>query len=114
MLYKFVLLQTFIHYLLHFGAIGIIAYVYWPKKWFKAYLILFATMLVDVDHLWANPIFDPDRCSIGFHTFHSYPMIAVYFLGAIFVKHAILRLIFIGLLFHMFTDGLDCLWNAYL
>ena len=107
-------MQTFIHYFLHFGAIAIIAYFYWPKNWFKAYLILLATMLVDIDHLWATPIFDPDRCSIGFHTFHSYPAIVVYLLGAVFVKLKILRLIFIGLLFHMITDGVDCLMNAYL
>ncbi|GGE12344.1 DUF6122 family protein [Psychroflexus salis] len=105
--------QPIIHYFLHFAAIAIIAYLYWPSNWKKAYLILLATMLVDVDHLWANPIFDPDRCSIGFHTFHSYPAIVVYLLGAVFVKQKILRLIFIGLLFHMFTDGVDCLLTAY-
>ena len=105
--------QPVVHYFLHFVAIALIGYVYWPKKWIKAYFILLATMLVDVDHLWAVPIFDPDRCSIGFHTFHSYPVIAVYVLGVIFIKHKVLRLICIGLFFHMLTDGIDCLWSSY-
>lgn len=112
-LFYFKMLQQGVHYSLHFIVIGLIAYCYWPIRWRRAYLILLATMLVDVDHLWANPIFDPDRCSIGFHTFHSYPAIAVYILGLVFVKHKILRLVFIGLLFHMFTDGVDCLWSVY-
>lgn len=108
------MLQTLVHYSLHFLVIGAIAYWYWPTKWKKAYLILVATMLVDADHLWAKPIFDADRCSIGFHTFHTYPMIVLYVLGAIFIPHKTIRLICIGLAFHMFTDGVDCLWNRFL
>lgn len=69
---------------------------------------MIATMLVDVDHLFAYPhIFVPDRCSIGFHPLHSYYAIGVYFIMVCFPP---LRIIAIGLLFHMFTDFLDCLW----
>lgn len=64
-------------------------------------------MLVDVDHLWANPIFDPNRCSIGFHFLHSYPAIGVYVLGLFFKQT---RVVAIGLVLHMITDGIDCLW----
>ena len=35
---------------------------------------MMATMLVDLDHLFADPIYDPDRCSIGFHPLHQYPI----------------------------------------
>ena len=35
-------------------------------------------MLVDLDHLLADPIYDPERCSIGFHPLHSIPAIVVY------------------------------------
>ena len=28
---------------------------------------MLTTMLIDLDHLLANPVFDPDRCSINFH-----------------------------------------------
>ncbi len=105
------MLQFLVHYSMHFLATGLIAYWYDPKNLKKYWLILIATMLVDLDHLFANPIFLTDRCSIGFHPLHSYYAIAVYFLGAIFIRHKILRLVFIGLLFHMFTDYMDCLWN---
>jgi len=67
-------------------------------------------MLVDADHIFATPIFDPNRCGIGFHPLHSEFAILVYILGVAFVKHKIVRLIFIGLLFHMLTDFIDCLW----
>ena len=63
-------------------------------------------MLVDLDHLLATPIFDPNRCSIGFHPLHTYPAMAVYAVMLIFPKT---RIVGIGLLFHMLTDGIDCL-----
>jgi len=37
-----------------------------------------ATILVDLDHLLATPIFDPERCSIGFHPLHSIVAIILY------------------------------------
>lgn len=67
---------------------------------------MLGTMLVDLDHLLANPIFDPSRCSIGFHPLHSYYAIAVYFILLLFPKS---RIIAVGLLFHMLTDYIDCL-----
>lgn len=106
--------RSIVHYTLHFLVIGIIAYLYDRKHWKKYWLILAATMLVDADHLLADPIFASGRCSIGFHPLHSYYAVGVYFLGAIFIKNRIVKLIFIGLLFHMFTDLVDCLWMNYL
>ena len=66
-------------------------------------------MLVDLDHLFATPIFQSNRCSIGFHPLHSYYAIAVYFLGSLILKGDY-RIIAIGLLFHMFTDYQDFYW----
>jgi hypothetical protein len=94
-----------IHYSLHFLAPLGIAYIYNSKQWKNAYLVLLGTMLVDLDHLIASPIFDPGRCSIGFHPLHSYYAILIYFF-LLFPRRS--RLVAIGLLFHMFTDGLDC------
>ena len=74
-------------------------------------MILIATMLVDLDHLLATPIFDPERCGIGFHPLHSEIAITGYILGMVFMKHKVVRLIFIGLFFHMFTDFIDCIWT---
>jgi len=54
----------------------------------------------------ANPIFDPNRCSINFHPLHSYLAIGIYILGTFFKPT---RIIAIGLLLHMIADGVDCL-----
>ncbi|HKJ49008.1 MAG TPA: DUF6122 family protein [Christiangramia sp.] len=104
-------MQQIVHYSLHFLVIGIIAYLYDKENWLKYWAILAATMLVDLDHLVAVPIFDPERCGIGFHPLHTEIAITIYILGMIFVKHRIIRLIFIGLFFHMFTDFIDCIWT---
>ncbi len=100
-------IQPLIHYNLHFLFPGLISYIFFKKEWKKAWLVMIATMVVDLDHLLATPIFDPTRCSIGFHFLHSYIAIAIYFIAAWFPKF---RIIAIGLLFHMLTDLLDCLW----
>lgn len=107
------MLQNLVHYFLHFIAIAGIAYLYDKNNWKKYWLILLATMLVDTDHLLAEPIFQIHRCSINFHPLHSYLAIGVYVLGALFIRHKILKLICIGLCFHMFADGIDCLWNNF-
>ncbi|MFC6266794.1 DUF6122 family protein [Frigoriflavimonas asaccharolytica] len=99
------------HYFLHFIFPVVIAYIFFKNNWKKAYFIMLCTMLVDVDHLFSTPIFDATRNSIGFHLFHSYPAIAIYVLGAIFLKGNY-RIIAVGLLFHMFTDFQDFyFWN---
>ena len=67
---------------------------------------MLATMLVDLDHLLATPIFDPGRCSINFHPLHTYWAMAGYVVLLFFRKT---RIIAVGLLFHMFTDYIDCL-----
>jgi len=101
------MLQTVIHYSLHFLVPGLIAYVFFRKEWKKAWLIMLATMLVDVDHLFATPLFDPNRCSINFHPLHTYWAMAVYVVLLFFKKT---RIIAVGLLFHMLTDYIDCQW----
>ncbi len=100
-------MQTIIHYSLHFIAPFFIAYFFFKSDWKKVYLILLATMVIDLDHLLANPIFQPDRCSIGFHPLHSYYIMPFYFVLLFFKKP--FNIIGIGLVFHLFTDSLDCL-----
>jgi len=63
-------------------------------------------MLVDLDHLLADPIFDPDRCSIGFHSLHSYYVMPIYAV-LLFIRKP-LNYVGLGLIMHMLTDGLDC------
>lgn len=101
------MLQNLVHYFLHFGFPLVIALLFYRKRWKQVYGILLLTMLVDVDHLWASPIFDPDRCSIGFHFLHSNFAVAVYVLGLFFKQT---RIVAIGLVLHMITDAIDCIW----
>ncbi len=105
------MLQAIIHYGLHFLLPGIIAFLLFRKCWKKAWLIMLLTMLVDSDHLLATPIFEANRCSIGFHPLHSYWAIIIYVL-MLFIP--IMRIVAVGLLLHMLTDYIDCLWMWYL
>lgn len=100
-------MQTFVHYFLHFGFPFFIAFLFFRKDWKKVYIILLATMLVDLDHLLANPIFQENRCSINFHPLHSYYAMIVYVILLFFRKP--FNIIGIGLLFHMLTDFIDCM-----
>jgi hypothetical protein len=98
-------LVTLLHYFLHLLFPGILARVFFRERWLWVWGLLLATMLVDADHLLARPIFDPDRCSIGFHPLHSLPFLWIYPLGLLWKPTRILAL---GLCLHMLTDGLDC------
>ena len=53
--------------------------LFFRRDWKISYLIMAGTILVDLDHLLANPIYDPQRCSIGFHPLHTFLPIAIYF-----------------------------------
>jgi hypothetical protein len=100
-------MQTLVHYSLHLIVPAIIAFVFYKEDAKKVYIIFLLTMLIDLDHLFATPIFDPQRCSIGFHFLHSWYAIAVYIIMLFFKKT---RIVAIGLLFHIFTDIIDCIW----
>ena len=105
------ILQTITHYGLHFIFPGLLAWLFFRNEWKKAWFIMILTMLVDLDHLLATPIFDATRCSIGFHILHSYWAIAIYGLMLFIPK---VRIIAVGLLFHMIVDWQDCIWNHFL
>ncbi len=104
------------HYGLHLLAPAIIALCFKKERRAKAFLIMLATMLVDLDHLMATPIFDPNRMSIGFHPLHSYPAIAIYVALCLIPYEKLhwpwwLRATGVGLVLHMITDWQDyTLW----
>lgn len=98
-------IKFIIHYGLHFIVPFFLAYFLFRDKWKIVYLIFICSMLVDLDHLLANPIFDKNRCSINFHPLHSYIAISLYFIGIFFKKT---RIFCLALLFHMLTDYIDC------
>lgn len=112
-----------LHIVLHLVVPLLVALYFYRKRWKNVTVILIATMVVDLDHLLADPIYDPERCSIGFHPLHTIPAIVLY--GMLFILPLILgrkaddwklkstidmlHLIGLGLLIHMALDGLDCL-----
>ncbi len=99
-------IATTVHMAAHLLLPGVVAWACFRTRWRLAWLIMLATLAVDIDHLLADPIFDPERCSIGFHPLHSYPAIALYVL-ALSLKP--LRIVAAGLLIHMVIDSSDCL-----
>ena len=94
-----------LHLILHFVIPAIIAGLFFRKSWKSAYLIMVATMLVDMDHLVATPIYEMNRCSIGFHPLHKLWFI-VFYIALCFIPKT--RLIGLGLTTHMALDAIDC------
>jgi len=97
-----------IHIILHFLLPVAVAVVFYRKQWKKVSLVFCATMLVDVDHLIAEPVYDAFRCSINYHPLHSYWAIAVYCILLLPKKS---RIVAIGLLTHMLLDWQDCYYK---
>lgn len=98
------------HLVLHFIVPGVVSQVWYKERWFKVWGLMMLTMIIDLDHLLANPVYDPYRCGIGFHPLHSYIAIGVYLLMAAVSK---LRVIAIGLLIHIGLDIIDCAWMRW-
>ena len=61
---------------------------------------------IDLDHFLVEPIFDPGRCSPGFHLLHSLPAIGLYVLLTAYPKT---RWLGLGLMVHLLADSVDCL-----
>jgi len=100
------MLQSIVHYGLHFLVPVAIAYIFYRPSWIRIALILLATMAVDLDHLLSQPIFDATRCSIGYHLLHQPLAIICYAILLLFPRA---RVVSIGLLLHMLTDKIDCI-----
>ena len=66
------------------------------------------TMVIDLDHILADPVFDPNRCGIGFHPLHTLWAGIVYG-GLLAVPSWKVRALSIGCLWHLSTDAIDCL-----
>ena len=94
-----------VHYGIHFGLPVLVAFLFFRSKPWHALLWMWAGMAIDLDHLLASPLFDPNRCSIGFHPLHSYWMVPVYTALAVWPRTRALGL---GLLIHLLADGADC------
>lgn len=94
-----------LHLALHFLVPALVVALFYRQHWRFAYVVMIATMLVDLDHVFATPIYDPNRCSIGFHPLHQLYFIVLY-LGLFFVPKT--KWLGLGLLIHMALDAIDC------
>ena len=101
------MIQGLVHYGFHFIAPLLIGILFYRKEWLKTYAILLSTFVIDLDHLLATPLFDPNRCSIDFHPLHSCLAIGLYVCLLLPTKT---RLIGIGLCIHILADACDCLF----
>ena len=99
------MLREILHYGIHFLVPVVVGVLFYPGHRLKVVLILLGGILIDLDHLLADPIFDPNRCSIGFHPLHTYWAIAFY-LVLILPKSS--RIFGLALLIHILADVVDC------
>ena len=99
-----------LHLLLHVLVPLVVARLVWPKDWKRSALWMLAAWAIDLDHLLADPVYAPGRCSIGFHPLHRTPAIVFY---ALLLLPRRTRLLAIGLLVHMGLDALDCAWMRF-
>ena len=95
-----------LHIAIHLLVPALVAIWVFPENKYRVFLILASTMLVDLDHLLASPIYDPSRCSIGFHPLHGYIAIGGY---CLMLLHKNSRLVGLGLMIHMLLDTSDCI-----
>ena len=102
------LFRFFVHYLFHLVVPFALGWWLWRDQWWRAGLIMWGTMLIDLDHLIADPIFDPNRCSIGFHPLHTI-WAAIAYAGLLFIPSWKWRAVAVGCLWHLATDWIDCL-----
>ena len=96
-----------VHYGIHFGLPVLLAFYFYPGRSWRVLWWLWAGILIDLDHLLANPIFEPNRCSIGFHPLHAWPAIALYVLLFAYPRT---RIVGLALLIHILADITDCLF----
>lgn len=99
--------RPIIHLVLHVAVPWAVAWWCYRAVWQKAFLWLLAGWLIDIDHLLADPIYVPDRCSIGFHPLHTWPAAVGYAALAAWTRT---RWLGLGLCIHLVLDGLDCVW----
>lgn len=98
-------MRAIFHLCLHFIVPLWIARRFYATNWLVTFFVLVATMVIDVDHFLADPIYDPNRCGLGFHPLHSFPAVGGY--GLLLIPK-VTRTIGIGLCTHIILDGLDC------
>jgi hypothetical protein len=102
------LLRQVVHWSFHLVVPFLLGRLFWKEYWWQAGLIMLATMAIDLDHVVADPVFDPNRCSIGFHPLHTL-WAGIGYAALLLAASWKLRAAASGCLWHLATDGIDCL-----
>ena len=95
-----------LHLALHLLVPGVFARLFWSHDWWRAWVMMLAAMVIDLDHLLADPVYDPGRCSLTSHPLHGAGPAMVYLLMLLPARSRVLGC---GLLVHLALDGTDCL-----
>ena len=95
-----------LHAVLHLLVPFALAIAVGRDGWRRRFAWMLAGLLIDLDHLLADPIYDPARCSLGFHPLHTTIPTVLYVALALWPRT---RWLGIGLCVHIVLDGLDCL-----
>lgn len=103
-------MRAAVHVALHFILPAAVARFGTRSRRFQTFLWLMAGLCIDLDHLWANPVYDPNRCSVGFHTLHRWEVLPLYVLLCLFPKT---RWLGVGLCLHIALDLTDCWWMVW-
>jgi hypothetical protein len=103
-------MRAIFHIILHAVVPAFIARRFFKETPWAAFAIMMLSMAVDLDHFFAEPIYDPNRCSIGFHPLHAWWLQPMYLVLCFFPKT---RLLGLGLVVHMILDALDCGWMIW-
>ena len=101
------LLQPILHYGGHLLVPFVFGWLIWRDQWWRAGLVMVAANLIDLDHLLATPVFDPDRCSIGFHLLHGWGAALAYAV-MLLIPRWWMRALGAGALWHLVVDWGDC------
>ncbi|NNC52118.1 MAG: hypothetical protein HKO08_03650 [Erythrobacter sp.] len=107
------MLQFALHYGAHWLAPFLVVRLLWAENWLRAGLVMLAANLIDLDHLLADPIFDPNRCSIGFHPLHG-TIAALVYAAMLLVPRWWVRAFGLGALWHLAVDWGDCMMQGWI
>lgn len=105
------LYRQILHYFFHLLAPFGFGRLLWKDNWWKAGFIMVGTIVIDIDHLLADPVFDPGRCSVGYHPLHTLWAGGAY-LALLAVPSWKWRAVAAGCLWHLCTDALDCMMGG--
>lgn len=105
------LVQPILHYGGHWLVPFAIGWLIWRERWWQAGLVIASANLIDLDHLLADPIFDPNRCSVGFHLLHGWEAALVY-LAMLAIPRWWVRGMAVGALWHLTVDWGDCVMQG--